>query len=127
MSVRFVTNLLVALAGGFIVVASQAFTAAVTGWVTFGVALGVILVLAASQIQERRGLGLATLGAAVAVWSVVASVVYTGSTLTWLSFAEGLGLLGVAVAGLVAHELSTERVVHTIDVERNSRQYATAA
>jgi heme exporter protein D len=35
--------------------------------------------------------------------------VYTGTTLTWLSFGEGLGFVGLALIGLVAHELKTER------------------
>jgi hypothetical protein len=51
----------------------------------------------------------------LALWSAVASVVYTGTTLTWLSFGEGLGFVGIALIGLVAHELKTERVVHAFE------------
>ena len=40
------------------------------------------------------------------------SVVYTGTMLTWLSFGEALGFVGLGLIGLIAHELRTERVVH---------------
>jgi hypothetical protein len=41
--------------------------------------------------------------------------VYTGTTLRWLSFAEAIGFVGIAIVGLVAHELSAERIVHAFE------------
>jgi hypothetical protein len=41
--------------------------------------------------------------------------VYTGSTLTWLSFGEAIGFVGLAMVGLVAHELKTEGIVHQFE------------
>ena len=32
-----------------------------------------------------------------------------------LSFGEAIGFVGLAVVGLVAHELSTERIVHAFE------------
>lgn len=55
MSPRFITNLLFALAGGFVVVASQAFSASVTGWITFGIGLGIISVLGLETVEELIG------------------------------------------------------------------------
>jgi hypothetical protein len=134
MNFRFLTNVAVALVAGFVVVASQAFAIAVTGWVTFGVALGILALLGVSQLDQRRGTiqrSLDAIAGVLGVWTVVASVVFSGSTLMWLSFAEALAFVAIALAGLVAHELSTERVVHTLDVEHlnreSSKSYAPAA
>ena len=116
MSPRFISNLALAVAGAFIVVASQAYTPSVTGWLMFGVSLGALTLLSLVQLDRTRGAVQRLLDAgtgALAVWSAVASVVYTGTTLTWLSFAEALGFVGIALIGLVAHELKTERVVHS--------------
>lgn len=124
MRTRFATNLLLGLAAGFVVVASQAFSATVTGWITFGIALGVLAGLGLSQL-DRAGLvhrALDAVTALLAVWTVVASVVFDGTALTWLSFAEGLGLVALAVAGLIAHEVSTERVVHHLEIGRSERE-----
>ena len=118
MSQRFISNIALAVAGGAVVVASQAFTPSVTGWSTFGVSLGALALLAVVQRDRSRGRVQHLLDAgtgALALWSAVASVVYTGSTLTWLSFAEGCVLVGLALVGLVAHEVSTERVVHSFE------------
>jgi hypothetical protein len=35
-----------------------------------------------------------------------------------LSFAEGLGFVGLAVAGLIVHEVRSERVVHSLEAVR---------
>lgn len=61
-------------------------------------------------------------------------MVYTGTTLAWLSFGEGLGFVGLALIGLVAHELQTERVMHALEAmpsdartERESDELQAAA
>jgi hypothetical protein len=58
---------------------------------------------------------------ALGIWMVVASAVFTARALTWLSFGEGLGVVALALAGLTAHELSTERVVHALAIEDRRR------
>lgn len=124
MRLRFVTNMLMAVAGGFIVVASQAFTSGVTAWITFGIGLGILAMLGAVQLDRSRGIlqrGLDAMAGTLGIWTVIASVVFAGATVTWLSFAEALGLVGLALAGLVAHELTSERVVHTFTVEERAR------
>ncbi len=118
MSERFISNVALAIAAAVVVVASQAFSSTVTGWLTFGVSLGVLALLAVVQRDRARG-GLQRMLdvgiGALALWSAVASVVYTGTTLTWLSFGEAIGFVGLAVVGLVAHELKTERIVHQFE------------
>ena len=118
MSPRFISNVALAVAGAFIVVASQTFTPSVTGWLTFGVSLGALALLAVVQLDRGRGSIQRMLDAgigALALWSAVASVVFTGTTLTWWSLAEGIGFVALAVVGLVAHELRTERIVHAFE------------
>jgi hypothetical protein len=64
----------------------------------------------------------------LAVWTIVVSTVFTGDTVKWLSFGEGLGFAALALAGLIAHELSTERVVHAFAVqEERPTTYVDAA
>ena len=119
MSTRFTSNIALAVAGAVIVVSSQAFSTSFTGWLTFGIALGVLVALGIAQLDAARGLaqrGLDATAAALAAWSAVASVVFTGSTLMWLSLGEGLGFVALAVVGLAAHEFATERVVHELYV-----------
>jgi hypothetical protein len=133
MSVRFVTNLLFTLAGGFIVVCSQAFRPGLTGWITFGIALGILSVLSIAQFDRARGQiqrGLDAVMGVLGIWTVVASAVFAGAALKWLSFGEAIGFVCLAVAGLVFHELSTERIVHTlapVEESRRSQRYAEAA
>ena len=118
MSQRFISNVALAIAGAVVVVSSQAFSASVTGWLMFGISLGVLALLAVVQRDRARGGIQRLLDAAIgvlALWSAVASVVYSGMTLTWMSFAEGLGFVALGVIGLIAHELQTERVVHSLE------------
>jgi hypothetical protein len=42
-------------------------------------------------------------------------VVYSGSTLMWLSLGEAIGFVVLGVAGLLVHEMQTERVVRTLE------------
>ena len=125
MSQRFITNVALAIAGAVVVVASQAFTSSVTGWLTFGVGLGALALLA---VVRREGMGepvsrLLDAGIGLlAIWSVIASVVYDGRLLTWLSFGEGAALVALAAAGLVVHEVRTERAVHALEAVPSDRR-----
>ena len=119
MKPRFVTNMMLAFAGAFVAVASQAFSPGVAGWIAFGFGIAILLGLGLSQLDRDRGLvqhaldGLATL---LGVWTVVASVVFTGAVLSWLTLGEGLGFVLFAAVGLVAHELSQEGVVVSLGI-----------
>lgn len=111
---RFITNMLLAFAGAFVAVASQAFAPAVAGWTAFGVAVAILVGLGLAQLDRRRGLiqraldGLATV---LTIWTVAASVIFAGAALRWLTLGEAIGFVLLAVGGLVAHELSQEGVV----------------
>lgn len=137
MNPRFSSNVVLALGGAFVVVASQAFSSGVTGWLAFALGLAVLSLLGAAQLDRSRGTIQRALdggAGALAIWTAAASVIYTGTTLTWLSLAEALGFVAIALAGLTAHELSTERVVHALETlpaeERDAHraeQFAAAA
>ena len=55
MSQRFISNVALAIAGAVVVVASQAFSSSLTGWLTFGVSLGALALLAVVQRDRARG------------------------------------------------------------------------
>ncbi len=110
--------------------ASRWFSAGTTGWIAFGVALGILGLTGVAQRDRGRGIVQSTLDVVIlplAAWSAIASVVFRGSTLTWLSFGDALGFVGLGVVGLIAHELSTERVVHSLAPARSSESAMKAA
>jgi hypothetical protein len=49
-------------------------------------------------------------------WTIVASQVFVQTTVQNLALASGLGLAALAIIGLTAHELDSERVVHSLEV-----------
>lgn len=119
MSTRFLTNAVVALLGGFVVVMSLALSSAVgVGWIAFGIAIGVLSIAALSQIDSRRGWFqqvLDLLLAADAGTLIAVSLVFGGTTVIWLAFALSLGFVGVAYTGLVVHEIATWRAAHDLN------------
>lgn len=99
---RLVGNIVLALVAVFLIVASLMFGATVTGWLMFGVALGVVALVGLAQLDRHVGLPghvVDGLTGALAIWATVASVVFAGPTLSWLSFAEAVGFVALAVAG----------------------------
>lgn len=124
MNSRYVSNVSLALAGGFLVVVSQAFSAPVFEWLMLGI--GVIAVITSGAIalsaRGRTQRALDALAGVVAVWTIIASLVFAGSVMTTLGFASGLAFVALAIAGLTLHELHTERVVHSIEVHTAAAQ-----
>lgn len=115
---RFLTNISLAVLAGFLVVVSLAWPVSASMWIMFGVGVVAVLLLGAVLIPGR-GLAQRLLDAPIAVlgaWTIIASLVFAGSTVMWLAFASGIAFVGLAVLGLVLHEISTERVVHSLEV-----------
>ncbi len=52
MTIRFISNIVIALVGAVVVVAGQAFSSGVTGWLTFGVSLGVLALAGVAQLDR---------------------------------------------------------------------------
>jgi len=114
MSTCFVTNAIVAVATGFVVVASQAFSPSTTGWIAFGIAIAILALASVAQADASRGIvqrRLDGIVGIVAAWTIVASVVFDGTSLKWLSAGEALALVALALAGLVYNELREQRAV----------------
>jgi hypothetical protein len=118
MNSRYVTNIGLALMGGFLVVVSQAWSVSVFMWLMLGIGAAA-LALAGSIALPGRGLAqriLDGITGLLGVWTIVASLVFSGTVVTWLGFASGVALIALAVIGLTLHELYTERVVHSFEV-----------
>ncbi len=131
MSTRFVTNLLLTVAAGFILVATQAFAPATAGWLAFAVTgLGAVAIAVAGLVLPRRGVAQRVLDGAVltiGLWTVVESLTFTGAALTWLSFGAAAGIAALAITGLTLHEVRSERVVHSLEVREAQRHETGAA
>ena len=114
MSTRFVTNAIIAVAAGFVVVATQSFSSSTGSWIAFGIAIGILALAGIAQVDASRG-GMQRIldgiVAIVAAWTIVASVVFDGTTSKWLSLGEGLALVGLALVGLTYNEIREQTAV----------------
>jgi hypothetical protein len=118
LSPRFAIDSLFVVGGAFLTVAAVAFSATVAGWTGFGVFTGLALVALASALLGHgvvRKTSHGILGL-VGIWSLIATLLFTGSALTWLVFAGGIALAAIALADMAAHESTTENVVHQLVV-----------
>jgi hypothetical protein len=133
--IRYFSFLSLAIAAGFLVVASQAFAALDIANLAFGVGIGMLVVSLAIAGAYRRHVPSLVSGAVVAVisaWMVVASQVFSLGLVQNLTFADALGIVGLSLVGLAAHELTTERVVHSLAPstsaeDRSARDYEPVA
>ncbi|HEY6497444.1 MAG TPA: hypothetical protein VIZ43_29550 [Trebonia sp.] len=118
LSSRFLLDSLFGVAGAFLTVASLAWASGTAGWTAFGVSVGVTVLAVTSaalakKTSHRFGHGLIGL---VALWSLIAAVAFSGTALTWLIFADAIAVGVLALADLAAHEATTERIVHQLEV-----------
>jgi hypothetical protein len=61
--------------------------------------------------------------AGVATWEIVDVAVFNANVNRWLTLANGLVIAALGCAGLVAHEICSERVIHVLEVvERPSNE-----
>ena len=141
---RFFFNLGTLVAAVLLIVAAAAFGPGAVKGVGLGIGIGACatsLLFLSMLVHHRRGAGspelrlrrrrvdfwatLAGLLAGVATWEIVDSAVFDPAVSRWLTLANGLLIAALACAGLVAHEICTERVVHVIEVvERPPREVA---
>lgn len=132
---RWMLTMTLAIAAAFLVVESYAFSNSSASGIGFAVSIGMLAVgglLLATSRRARQYLSVpardlrvaawdavAILSIAIAAWNIIQSRVFAAGTARWLTFADGLGIAAVALVGLVLHELSTERVVHSLEVVRD--------
>jgi len=111
-SSRYATNVLLALFGGFVVVASRSFSTSVVGWLAFAFGIAVVAVSILAQLDRGRGVVQRVLDAAMAALGGLAmgfGVGTAGSVERWTAFAFALGWVAVGLAGLTVHEISQWR------------------
>lgn len=117
MRIRYLSFVTLAVAAGFLVVASQTFALGDVANVALGVGIGMLAVSLATAFRFRRHIPSLLSGgliALVSAWMIVTTQVFSLATVQDLTFAESLGIVALALAGLTGHELSTERVVHAL-------------
>src|SRR5262249_20126403 len=106
------------LVAGFLVLASQVWTGGTLEWLFIVGGVVMIALAAIGLVRERPSAqrGIDALVALLGVWSIVQAIAFTGSTLECVSFATAIGGAVLATAGLMIHEMTTERVVHELSV-----------
>jgi hypothetical protein len=108
------------IAAGFLVVATQGFAAPTVAWLTFGIAAGLTIVslymLAAPSTITQRVIG--GMASVLGAWTIVASLVFVPATVLSLGLASAIAFVALGVIGLTANELTTERVVHSLEVDQ---------
>ena len=116
------------VAGGFLVVSTYGFAEGTVVSLGFAVSIGVAaigLAMVYFAVTGDRKAGPAVLGALtalIAAWTIVATAgTFADDTARWFVFASGLGHAGLALVSLILHELTTERVVHHLEVEGRRR------
>lgn len=89
-------------------VASQVFVPGDAAWLAFAIAIGLLVLTPVPVLFGDRGyagLGIDGLAAILAIWTIVASLVFTGETVKWLSFSEGAAFVVLAIAGLTLNQV----------------------
>jgi hypothetical protein len=132
---RFFFNLGALGAAVLLIVAAAAFGPGAVKGMGLGIGIGALatsLLFASLLVHHRRAEGSPELRfrgrrfdlwaalagglAAVATWEVVQAAVFGPNVSRWLTLANGLLIGAFACAGLVAHEICTERIVHVLEV-----------
>ena len=125
------STMVLALAGGFLIVESQAFAAGSAAAIAFAVAIALTVVaLVAMYVGRTRERPFSLLPACAALiggWTIVAMNVFSASTEKWLAFAGGVGVLALALCALTLHELTVERVVHSLEHRKSDARAAPEA
>jgi hypothetical protein len=113
------------LGGGFLIVAVFAFGATTAAWLGFAVSIPLVMFGLAIAYSAARGvgsgerIGVAVLGLLtflVASWTIIASLVFAPAVARWLIFASACAHVSLSMASLVIREVTTERVVHHLEV-----------
>jgi peptidoglycan/LPS O-acetylase OafA/YrhL len=139
---RFFFNLGALGTAVLLIVAAVAFGHRAARWTGLGIGIAACfasLLFVAALSHHRRGDGepelwvrghglglwstLAGTIASVAIWEIVGAAAFEPDVSRWLTLANGLLIGALACAGLIAHEICTERVVHVLEIiERPDRE-----
>jgi hypothetical protein len=117
MRIEFFSRLALLVVATVLVVATQVWTMHTLEWVF--IAGGVVMLLLAGapgSTGSRLQRALSGIVAVLGIWAVIQASIFDGDTLMWVSFATAVAVGLLAIAGLIEHETSTERVVHELQV-----------
>jgi hypothetical protein len=113
------------LGGGFLIVAMFAWAPSTAAWLGFAVSIALLFFGLATAYSGARGVGIAErigvtalglLTTGIAIWTIIASLVFAPTTARWLIFASSCAYVALSMIGLVIREITTERVVHHLEV-----------
>jgi hypothetical protein len=97
----------------------------------FGVSIGTLVVSAGLAYAYRKHiptLVTAVVTMVLSAWTIiVASLIFSQSTVQNLAFAGSLAIAGLAVIGLTVNELSTESVARSLEASDGRRESGLAA
>jgi amino acid transporter len=125
MRIRYLSFIALGVAAAFLVVATAVFPLSTVVELTLAFGIGMLIVSLGIAERYRDHLPSVLVGlasAAVSAWMIVASQVYSASTVDDITFASALVIAALTLIGLTAHELGAERVVHSLDVRSRSRE-----
>lgn len=106
---------------------SLVFSLGVVGWLSLGGACATVATLFIAFVFAGRGPVQRTLdviAVAIGAWTIVASRSFGGDTLRWLSFSGAAAIFGLAMVGLIGHEVLLERELARL--EGGARTHARA-
>lgn len=127
---RFLSWLSIAAAGAFLVIVSVSFSPTTIGTLAFAITIGTLVVSAGIAVFDRRyvpSLVTAVVVAVISAWTIVASLIFSQSTVQNLALGASLAISGLAVVGLTAHEVSHERAVQSAKDSSSEREGRLAA
>jgi FtsH-binding integral membrane protein len=122
---RFLSWLAIAVASAFLVVATAAFSLSAVAVLAFAVSIATLV--ASSAVAYYSGPDVASvytavLIAAISAWTIVASLVFSESTVQHLALGSSLAIGGLALVGLTAHEVSMEHAALSSKDDSSQRE-----
>jgi putative Mn2+ efflux pump MntP len=127
---RFLSWLAIAAAAVFLVVVSVSFSLTTMVTLAFAISIGTLVVSAGIAVFDRRyvpSLVTAVVVAVISAWTIVASLIFSQSTVQNLALGASLAISGLAVVGLTAHEVSHERAAQSVKDSATEREGRLAA
>jgi hypothetical protein len=125
MFIRYLSYIVLAVMAAFLMVAAKVFALSTVAALALGVGIAMLIVSLAIVVRFRADLASVLVGAAsalVSAWIVVSTLVFSNSTVDDVTFYSAIAAGVLALAGLTAHELGAERVVHSLEVHSDEKQ-----
>ena len=127
---RFLSWLAIAVASAFLVVATTAFSLPAIAALAFAVSIGTLVVSSAIAYYGRTdvaSLYTAALIAVISAWTIVATLVFSQSTVQHLALGSSLAISALAVVGLTVREVSLEHAAQSSKGDSSEREARIAA